>query len=124
MQNQNLGDLIDEIFELREQKRRKEEEATEIQEKIAALESKIMALLDDQGLSKATGSKATVFVSELIRPHVEDWNRFYDYIHANRWFHLLERRPSVAGCAELFELQGQIPGVVPKVIRRLNIRKV
>jgi hypothetical protein len=75
-------------------------------------------------VSKSTGVLATVSISENIRPSVEDWDAFYAYIHKYKYYHLMERRPSVSGCNELLETKGKIPGVVPFTQRKLNVRSV
>ena len=80
--------------------------------------------MDQQNITKSTGSKATVSISTSVKPSVEDWDAFYAYIHKNKYYHLLERRPSVTGCRELFDHKGAIPGVVPFTQRKLNIRSV
>lgn len=118
----NIGTLTDKLHKLREIKRKHEAAIKDLSEEMAQLETQIIALLDAEGVTKATGKTATVSVSEIMRPSVVNWDEFYAYIHRHKYYHLLERRPSVSGCQELFELKGQIPGVVPFTQRRLNLR--
>lgn len=117
-----IGDKIDALYALREEKRELEEKMKETTEKIRELEAEVIELMDSQNVVKATGSKATVSISSSVRPQVEDWDAFYEFIHRHKYYHLLERRPSVTGCRELFEHKGSIPGVVPFVQRKLNMR--
>lgn len=119
-----LGAKIDAIQQLREVKRRLEEQVKQTTEQIEAAEKALIAQMDGDGVVRATGKLATVSISETIKPAVEDWDEFYNYISKNKYFHLLERRPSVTGCRELFETKGKIPGVVPFTQRKLNIRTV
>ncbi len=116
------GALSDNYFQLREQKRGHEEAIKQISEQMSVLETKLIETMDADGITKATGKKATVSISEQIRPNVQDWDQFYAYIHKNKYYHLLERRPSVSGCQELFETKGKVPGVVPFTARRINMR--
>lgn len=120
--SKTTGGLSDEYFMLREQKRLHEESIKQISEKMAIVEGKLIECMDAEGITKATGKKATVSISEQIRPNVQDWDQFYAYIHKNKFYHLLERRPSVSGCQELFETKGKVPGVVPFTARRINMR--
>lgn len=122
MSNPSTGALSDEFFLLREQKRMHEEAIKQITNKMDVVERQLLERMDADGITKATGKKATVSVSELIRPNVQDWDAFYAYIHRNKYYHLLERRPSVSGCNELFEKKGNVPGVVPYTQRRINMR--
>jgi len=119
-----IGVKIDKMHKLREDKRKLEEQVKIIQAQMATLEIDLIADMDKQGVSKSTGVLATVSISENIRPSVEDWDAFYAYIHKYKYYHLMERRPSVSGCNELLETKGKIPGVVPFTQRKLNVRSV
>ena len=118
------GSIADEMYNLREQKRAHEEAIKQLNGKIEVLELDLIRQMDAEGISKATGKKVTVSINEQIRPTVQDWDLFYNYIQRNKFWHLLERRPSVSGCQELFETKGTIPGVVPFKQRRVNMRSV
>jgi hypothetical protein len=112
------------MYKVREKKRALEGKIKELDAEYAKLEAALMELMDEAGVTKSTGSKASVSISTNIRPSVENWDLFYEYIRKNKYFHLLERRPSVSGCNELMEGRGKIPGVVPFVQRRINLRTV
>lgn len=116
------GQLIDELFDLREHIRLLEADVKELKKQKDVKELELIEVLDKEGISKATGAKASVGISETVKPNVEDWDEFYRFVHKNKAYHLLERRPSVLGCRELFELKGGIPGVAPFVQRTLTLR--
>lgn len=118
----SLGSKIDHLHTLREKKRALEKEAESISQEMKLREDELIQEMQASGLSKMTGSKATVSISESVKPNVQDWDSFYKFIARHKYFHLLERRPSVTGCRELFETRGKIPGVVPFVLRSLNLR--
>jgi len=119
-----IGAKIDLLHDLREQKRELEEQVNQLKAQMAELENELIAEMDKQGVTKSTGSAATVSISTTVRPSVDDWDAFYAYIHRHKYYHLLERRPSVSGCNELLETKGKIPGVVPYTQRKLNIRSI
>lgn len=119
-----IGAKIDQFQQLREQKRELEAEIKKLVTQMDALELDLIATMDKEGLERGTGKLASVSISSQTRPSVEDWDAFHAYIHKNRYYHLLEKRPSVSGCNELFETKGKIPGVIPYVQRRLNMRNV
>lgn len=119
-----VGAKIDALHALREEKRQLEELLKAKAQEIDLAENDLIEQMDQQNITKSTGSKATVSISTSVKPSVEDWDAFYAYIHKNKYYHLLERRPSVTGCRELFDHKGAIPGVVPFTQRKLNIRSV
>lgn len=119
-----IGAKIDLLHTLREEKRELEKDVKSVADKIASMEIDLIAQMDKEGVTKSTGKFASVGISENSRPSVESWDDFYKYIKKHDAFHLLERRPSVAGCNELFEMKGKIPGVVPYIQRRLNMRSI
>ncbi|GIV03831.1 MAG: hypothetical protein KatS3mg015_2661 [Fimbriimonadales bacterium] len=119
-----IGAKIDQLHALREQKRALEEQIKQLSEQMNELENQLIAQMDKEGVTKASGNAATVFITTFVKPSVEDWDAFYAYIHRHKYYHLLERRPSVTGCRELLETKGKIPGVIPFTQRKLNIRSV
>ena len=119
-----VGAKIDALHALREDKRQLEELLKAKVQEIDLAENDLIEQMDAQNITKSTGLKATVSITTTTKPSVEDWDAFYAYIHKNKYYHLLERRPSVTGCRELFDTKGVIPGVVPFTQRKLNIRSV
>lgn len=119
-----IGAKIDQLHDLRESKRTLEEQIKEIVGKARELENALMEQMDTEGVSRSTGNSATVSITLSVKPSVDDWDAFYKYIHRMKYYHLLERRPSVTGCRELLETKGKIPGIVPFTQRKLNIRSV
>jgi len=122
-----VGSRIDALYDLKQKKREASAVVDEIEEQIKLAELALIEVLDKEGMDKATGKKATVSISEAVVPQVDGpagWDAFYAYIKKTGYFHLLERRPSVTGCRELFETKGKIPGVMPFLKRGLNVRVV
>jgi hypothetical protein len=120
----SVGSLIDKVHALREDIKAKTEEVKTLGAAKDEVEQELLALMDAEGVTKATGQRASVSISELVKPSVTNWDEFYKYIHRSRYYHLLERRPSVSGCCELFETKGSIPGVEPYIKRGINIRSI
>lgn len=119
-----VGAKIDALHLLREEKRQLEELVAAKKAEMDVMELDLIDQMDREGISKSTGGMASVSISASTRPSVEDWDAFYAFIHKNKYYHLLERRPAVLGCRELFDTKGKIPGVVPFTQRKLNIRTV
>ena len=117
-----IGQRIDQLFELRERKREHEEEIKKLQEEMSTLEGELMLEMDAQGIDKSAGKRAQVSIQESVKPNVQDWDQFYKFVKKHDAFYLLERRPSVTACREMFETKGKIPGVVPFIKRSVNLR--
>lgn len=118
-----LGQMIDQLYMLNEEKRVVDAQLADIDRKRRFVESAIMDRMQAMQLEKGGGTMATASISYSIVPDVVDWDDFYRYISRTKYWHLLERRPSSTGCRELFETKGKIPGVVPFNKVKLSIRK-
>lgn len=119
-----IGAKIDALHKMREERRLLEEQATNIKKEADLLEAELMAQMQKEGVTKSSGTRATVSISETVQPSVEDWNVFHEYIRKTKSFHLLQRRPAALACRELFDTKGKIPGVVPVLERSLNLRSI
>lgn len=119
-----LGKMIDELQKLKFRKKQLTDQMAELQLEIDQAETSLMAAMQLQNVTKSTGTLATASISESVVPHVQDWDSFYDFIKRHSYFHLLDRRPNVAGCRELFESKGVIPGVVPFTKRTVRTTSI
>lgn len=119
-----LGGQIDELHNLREQKRELEAKVTEIETRITAAQEALLERLEEDGVDKASGKKATVSISSSTVGNVTDWDALNKYIKKTGFFHLYQRRLSDPAVRELFEQKGSIPGVQPFTKKRLNLRSL
>jgi hypothetical protein len=119
-----IGELTDKLHQIRERKRAAEEVVKAIDEEYKAAELKLMEAADAQKTGTGKGKLASFSIGESVLPQVTDWDAFYKYIYKNKFGHLLERRPSVTGCRELFDTKGAIPGVEKFTKRKINLRGV
>lgn len=115
-----IGAKVDLRTQLKEQKEQAQAIVDAYDAHIKELELALLEQLDKEESLNGGGKTATVSIREAIVPQVDSWDDFYKYISRTKYFHLLERRPSVSGCRELFETKGKIPGVVPFIKRTLN----
>lgn len=115
-----IGAKIDLRQALCEDKKEVEALLKSVVEQIDAVEVSLFEQMEKEGTTNGGGKSATVSIVESVVPNVKDWDKLYAFIHRMKYYHLLERRPSVTGCRELFETKGAIPGVEPFMKRRLN----
>ena len=113
MSTRTIADVSDEIHALNLTLKDLSGQVAKAEEAKRFLEIELMQLAADSKLELGGGKKSKFRIAESEVPVVtsEDWDKFYKYIHRNKWYHLLERRPSVAGCRELWSQGKTIPGV-------------
>ena len=118
-----IGSLIDKLH-------LKKAEITELKEREKVLakerddiELEVFEALQSQDTTSGAGKLASATVSDQHRPEVTDWDKLYQYIHENKFYHLLHRRVSTPGCLELLQ-QGEIPGVVKFTKKQINLRSL
>lgn len=119
----NLGAMVEVLAAEKARRTAATEVADDHKKNIDLLEASILVKLQEQGIEKGSHAGYSFGKSIAIVPQVDDWDAFYKYIARTKYFHLLERRPASAGCRELFETKGKIPGVVPFSKVTLSFRK-
>jgi hypothetical protein len=102
----NLGTAIDKLYRLKETKNAADAKATEAAEAYKAFEAEVIELLKAQDTRKSSGKMANFSIKPSIVPVVANWDLFYPYIYKNKAGYLLERRPTVVACRELFLNKG------------------
>lgn len=108
-----IGKTIDAMSKLKDAIRVIEQKAKPLRDSYNELEDHLKEMMVKEEQTKAAGKNASVTLSKNLVPSVEDWESFYAFIGKKKYYHLLERRPSVSGCRELFEQKQNVPGVVP-----------
>lgn len=117
-----LGKLIDFMYNTREELRDLQKQEKKFKEQLELFENEILKRLDAEDTIKANGRCATAIVTEKVVPSVKDWDSFHTYIIEHNLPYLLERRPSVVACRELFTMGEEIPGVEPYTERSISLR--
>jgi hypothetical protein len=107
------GAIIDDIWAMREEKRRLESEVKEVEARIKTAQDDLMERMKSEGIEKATGSKASVSLSSTVVADVQDWDAFWPYIAKNKFWHLVQKRVSDPAYRELLDLGKKVPGVQP-----------
>jgi hypothetical protein len=122
---ETVGGLIDELFLLREQRRKLAETDKDLRDQYSELEARLIAALDLQQTSMARGRSATATLSEEDYASVTDWTAVYDYIRRTESWFLLHKRISNASWKELAELNGEpVPGTQAFRKRSIALRRI
>lgn len=118
-----VGALIDELYEKREKIRKLTKQVDALKLERDELELRLLETMDAQGVSMSRSDLATASVSETVRPVVENWDEFYNWIHRNKAYYMLERRPAAAAYRETMETRKRpIPGVSKFTQRSVLLR--
>ena len=122
---ETVGSLIDDLFMLREQRRKLAETDRDLRDQYAELEARLIAALDVQETTMARGRSATASLTEEDYASVTDWTAVYDYIRRTESWFLLHKRISNASWKELTELNGEVvPGTQAFRKRSIALRRI
>lgn len=121
--SQTLSTLISSLCELRRKKKYLESDIKNLDKLIDDCETEIMRVMDHDGVISSKSSIGQVSIDEKVYPQVQSWEQFYEFLHENKYYHLLERRPSVTGYRELITLGRPVPGVLPFTKRKITFKE-
>jgi predicted transcriptional regulator len=122
---ETVGGLIDELFLLREQRRKLAETDKNLQAQYAELEARLIAALDQQETTQARGRSATATLNEEELATVLDWSQVHEFIRSQNAFHLIQRRINSAAWRELATERGEpIPGTTVFKRRTIALRRL
>jgi len=117
------SDIISQLAEVRDERRRIGERDKELTEKWRALEMQLLVRLDEQGMLKASTSIGTASITEVVLPQVVDWEAVFEHIKETGDFYLLQKRPAAAAFRELHSSGTVIPGMEAYTKRSISLRK-
>jgi hypothetical protein len=122
---ETVGSLIDDLFMLREQRRKLAETDRDLRDQYAELEAKLIAALDVQETTMARGRSALATLSEEELATVTDWDRVHEFVLSNNAFFLLQRRINSAAWREAAAERGEpIPGTTVFKKRSISLRRI
>lgn len=117
------SDIIAQLVEVRDERRRIRERDQELTDKWRALEMELLVRLDEQGMLQAKTDIGTASITETILPQVTDWDAVYAHIKETGDFYLLQKRPAAAAFRELHNSGEVIPGIEAYTKRSISLRK-
>lgn len=122
---ETVGGLIDELFLLREQRRKLAETDKNLRDQYSELEARLIAALDLQQTSMARGRSATATLNEEELATVTDWSQVHEFIRSQNAFYLLQRRINSAAWREAANERGEpIPGTMVFKKRSIALRRI
>lgn len=106
-----LGQISDDILAKQKEIKKWSDHVEVLEAQRKVLQEELIAAADKQKLDKGGGSASAFTIKPHTVPQVANWDLFYEFILDNKYLHLLQRRPGVQACAELWEQNKVIPGV-------------
>jgi hypothetical protein len=119
---QNINELINELADARESINALDVKRKEFTRQKEDLESKLVAVMEDQGIDRTANDRATISVKTETMPSAEDWDQIYRHILSTEQFELLHRRLSAQAFREVLSLGQSIPGIRSTEVVRINYR--
>lgn len=119
-----LGDKIERMATLREEKRQLNAQISEINEEYNDLEAAILDELDQQGTRMSGSSRHRVGISEQTVPNVTDWEAVHEWAKNHDALYVFERRLASAPWRELHDGGQLIPGTEPFTRRKISLTKI
>lgn len=122
-----LGSVTDEMFDLREQRRKIAAEDKILKAAYDTLETLLIDMLEKENTKNCTGRKAGASVSQgFAFSFTGDtgFETFMAFVGKHKYYHLVQRRVSAAAVEELFSTKGSVPGVTATATKAINLRVV
>lgn len=118
------GAIIDRLWACREEKRLLAAQDKEVSTRIKEIEEQLLERFDTEGMTKATGAKATATITTSVVADVQDWDEFWAFIIKKKYTHMLQKRVSEPAYRELLEKGTKVPGVIPFTKKTVGLRTV
>lgn len=118
------GAIIDRLWACREEKRLLAAQDKEVSARIKEIEEQLLERFDTEGMTKATGAKATATITTSVVADVQDWDEFWAFIIKKKYTHMLQKRVSEPAYRELLEKGTKVPGVQPFTKKTVGLRTV
>lgn len=118
----NIGELVDALYDMRQQQRDAKAIADAIGEDVSFIETYLLNKFGKHGLKSAQGTKAKVSITETEYPTVVNWDDVYNFIAETGSFDLLQKRIGIEAWKQRREDDVQIPGIAVFVKTKINMR--
>jgi hypothetical protein len=123
-QELNINQLIEKRAENKYAMDELNRQLKELRETQNDLDVLLLKKMDAEGLSRTANTQASVSINEDTVPDVTDWEELYRYVTDTQDFSLIQRRVSSTAYKELLKLGESVPGLQPRVVRRINFKSL
>jgi hypothetical protein len=120
----NINQLIEKRAENKYEMDQLNAQLKELRETQNHLDVLLLKKMGAEGLSRTANTQASVSINEDTVPDVTDWEELYQYVTDTKDFSLIQRRVSSTAYKELLKLGEAVPGLQPRVVRRINFKSL
>jgi hypothetical protein len=121
------GQIIQELNELRDERKKISQRDKELVELWRVLEARLIQIGDEQGMKRIStdvpGATLTATVTEEVLPVLDSFDELWEYMKENDAPHMLQRRVAAAAFRELQSAGVAVPGLSAYVQRKISLRK-
>lgn len=117
-----LGIIADEVLAKQLKRKKLEDQVDLIKKEEEVLKAELKLAADAESLTLGGGKKSKWTIEPQIVPQAQDWDAFYGYIAKEKYFHLLQRRPAVKACQELWGQGIVIPGIEKFTSMKVSVK--
>ena len=122
MDKETIDHLIKEKVAIKNKMGKCNEYLKELREAERSVDNRLIQKMDSEGQLRAANDVASVSIREDLVPETEDWDDVYAHIAATGNWSLLHRRISSAAFKEIIESGEEVPGLKPRILRKINFR--
>lgn len=109
MSEMTMGEMLEKLFELREQKSELERQKKEVNKEIEHLEFKLIEAMDENGLDKMSVESGTASKKLGLYPSVSDKDAFLDWAIKSDNKHMIIAQVNRAAFKAYFEEHNEYP---------------
>jgi len=120
-----IGQMVDQMYRLREEEKKFKDEAKRIREQIADLQAKLIEAMELEGLKLVRGELATASLKTATYARPVDFEKFARWAVERGRFDMFYKRVNAAPVVEMLEQENLLPpGVETYSEVKLNLRKL
>lgn len=111
MSIEQLNEMIDQMYDEREEYYKAKKESDDKEQQYKATQAMCIAKAQELGLKTAGTFKAKISISEETVPNVTDWEAVFNFVKENDAFYLLRKQLNTGPFREHLAAGEAIPGV-------------
>lgn len=119
-----LGEAADLLYKTKEKRLAAQKVVEQLADEETALKEHIIKTLPKSKASGVAGKVARVSTYNEEVNQVEDWDKFYTYVHKHKAYELLQRRVSNQAVEERLEAGEKLPGFKKFTIVKVSLNKL
>lgn len=115
-----VGEYIEQMSKLHAEAKELNAKVKKLDDQFDALSDALKQKLIDDGMTKASGSRATVSVYKSDVGNVTDYDEFNAFVKKHGFFQFYQRRFNYAAIYEVLGQGKKVPGFVPVEVQKLR----